>query len=164
MELKARFLEELQELASAEELLIACLPELITAAANPQLSSVFERHLRQTELQSGRIKRVFASLGLRQTLRPCRPMGALIGEASNASVHGWRGSVRDFVLVDVARRIEQFEIAAYTSVVALAEALEYFEAVNLLTQNLVEEQTTTQQLTAIHDEMVARAQETRSGA
>lgn len=60
--------------------------------------------------------------------------------------------------------IEQLEIAAYTSVVALAEALEYFEAVNLLTQNLVEEQTTIQQLTAIHDEMVARAQETRTKA
>lgn len=149
MELKELFLEKLQELASTEQLLVANLPDLITASFNRDLHSIFSTHLKQTEDQSRRIDQAFGSLGIKPCTRPCRPMGALIAEASQISVKRAPGTVRDLAILDIALRIEHSEIAAYLSLIALAQTLNYATAAKLLTQNLEEEQHTAQYLQQI---------------
>lgn len=162
MELKDLFLEKLQELASAEQLLIANLPDLIMASSNPELHSVFAVHLRQTEVQSTRIAETFATLKVKTSTRPCRSMGALIAEASQASVQRSPGQIRDLVILDIALRIEHAEIAAYLSILALAESLDYGAAFKLLTQNLKEEQQTAEHLLRINLHLLEQAPQARS--
>ena len=154
MELKELFLEKLQELASAEQLLVNNLPDLITASFHSELRLAFSTHLRQTENQTHRIDLAFASLGQKTCTRPCKPMGALIAEASQIAVRRAAGTVRDIAVLDIALRIEHSEIAAYLSLIALADSLGYTTASSLLTENLNEEQHTAKRLQEIGDTLL----------
>ena len=151
MELKELFLEKLEEIASAEQLLVANLPDLIHASSNPELRSAFITHLSQTQEQSWRIDEAFASLNLQTSHRPCRPMGALVAVASQVSVQSGSGSIRDLAIVGIALRIEHSEIACYLSAIAVADALNYTAASKLLRQNLAEEEHTADHLQQIGD-------------
>ena len=140
MNLNELFLVKLQELASAEKLLIAGLPELVEAASDAELQAALAEHLKQTEMQADRIEDAFASLRVESQTGTCKPMVALIADASNAAVMEPAGAIRDLAILGAAERVEHFEMAAYFFIISVAKTLGNGDAANLLVENLMEEQ------------------------
>ncbi len=65
--------------------------------------------------------------------------------------------MRDILLTAAARRIEHYEIAGYTSAMALAKGLGQAKVLRLLSQTLVEEEATDQKLASASDAAIAKA-------
>jgi ferritin-like metal-binding protein YciE len=70
--------------------------------------------------------------------------------------------VLDAALIMTAQKVEHYEIAAYGCVCTYAEMLGYEEAHELLGQNLDEEETTDERLTALAESVINVEAETGS--
>ncbi len=159
MNLSELFLQKLKELGSVEKLLIDALPALVAASSDPELQAAFAEHLKQTEAQAKRIEKAFASLRLQSESSTCKPMVALIADASEAALIEPVGLIRDIAILGAATRVEHFEIAAYFSAISLAKTLSYGDAANLLVENLTEEQKAADHLKKISNSLLKRAQD-----
>ena len=88
----------------------------------------------------------------------CEAMRGLVEEAQHSiGEQDGRGPIMDLVIVAGMQRIEHYEIAAYGTDVALAEALGEQEIVDLLTATLEEEKQTDLKLTEVTEEAIMPA-------
>lgn len=156
------FVAKLQELAGAEKLLISGIPALVKASTDAELQAAFAGHLKQTEQQAVRLKDAAASLRLEAEMDICKPMAAMIADASKAALVEPEGVMRDLAMLGAAERVEHFEIAAYSSAISLAKTLGYGDAANLLVENLQEESKAAEHLKKISKTLLRRAQEDAS--
>ena len=159
MGLHELFEEKLQELAGLEKLLLAGLPALVTASTDAELQAAFAEHLKQTEQQASRIEDANTSLCLEPKIEVCKPMVAMVADASKAALVDPAGVIRDLAMLGAAQRVEHFEIAAYSSTISLAKTLGYGDATNLLVENLQEEQKAAEHLKKISKTLLKRAQD-----
>ena len=150
--LKELFIDELRDLYNAESQLIKALPKMAKAANSEELRSGFEEHLEQTKGHVQRIEQIFQTLGEKPTGKKCKAMEGLIAEGSEAIEGGFDGEVMDAALIGAARRVEHYEMAAYSTVVKFGELLGEDEAVNLLEQTLEEETETDEKLMGMVDD------------
>ena len=82
-------------------------------------------------------------------------MRGLVEEAQHEiEEHDEKGPILDLVIVAGMQRIEHYEIAAYGTDVALAEALGEKEVVDLLSQTLEEEKQTDVKLTEVTQKVI----------
>ncbi len=148
MSLENVLIDELRDLYSAENQLVKALPKMAKAAVSPQLKELFTSHLEETKGHVERLKQVFEQLGKKATGEHCNGMEGLIEEGKDAIEKDEEGATKDVCLLGAALRVEHYEIAGYTSVIAIANTLGDKEAVGLLTQNLNEEQAASQKVLA----------------
>jgi ferritin-like metal-binding protein YciE len=148
MSLENVFIDELRDLYSAENQLVKALPKMAKAAVSPQLKDLFTSHLEETKGHVERLKQVFEQLGKKATGEHCNGMEGLIEEGKDAIEKDEEGATKDVCLLGAALRVEHYEIAGYTSVIAIANTLGEKEVVGLLTQNLNEEQVASQKVLA----------------
>jgi ferritin-like metal-binding protein YciE len=150
--LKELFIDELKDLYNAENQLIKALPKMAKAANSEELRNGFEEHLEQTRGHAQRIEQIFQSLNDKPTGKKCKAMEGLVEEGSEVIGEDFEGDVMDAALIGAARRVEHYEIAAYSTVIKFAELLGEDEAVKLLEQTLEEETETDEKLVGIVDE------------
>jgi ferritin-like metal-binding protein YciE len=79
----------------------------------------------------------------------CEAMRGLVEEAEHSIEEQQRGPIMDLVIVAGMQRIEHYEISAYGTDIALAEALGEKEVAALLLETLEEEKQTDTSLTEI---------------
>jgi len=147
--LRELLIDELKDLLDAETQLTKALPKMAKAAMTPELKQGFKEHLQQTEGHVTRLERAFELLDETPGGKTCKAMKGLIAEGEEAIEEKGPESVRDANLIGAAQRVEHYEIAAYGTARALAEALNETEIVNLLTSTLQEESTTDRKLTIL---------------
>jgi ferritin-like metal-binding protein YciE len=83
----------------------------------------------------------------------CEAMRGLVEEAQHEiEEHDEKGPILDLVIVSGMQRIEHYEIAAYGTDVALAEALGEKQVADLLSQTLEEEKQTDLKLTKVTEQ------------
>ena len=83
-------------------------------------------------------------------IRGCQLLGGLVEEAQHSiGEQDGKGPILDLVIVAGMQRIEHYEIAAYGTDIALAEALGEQKVVDLLTATLEEEKQTDLKLTEV---------------
>ena len=140
---------ELQDLHSAEQQIMEVLPEMVSAAHDPDLKQAFTDHLSQTRTHLTRLEQVCEKLGISPEGEPCRGMQGLIEEGRMMIKDGEASAVRDAALISSAQRIEHYEIAAYGSARTFAEKLDEIAAADLLQETLNEEGMTDQHLTRL---------------
>ena len=145
---------ELQDIYNAENQILKALPKMIKAASNPELQSAFEEHLEQTEGQVERLDQVFKLLGVPAKGKKCEGMAGLIEEGKKVMEEDAETSVMDAALIAAAQKIEHYEIASYGCLCTYAEMLGYDQVHELLGQNLDEEETTDQKLTALAENVI----------
>jgi ferritin-like metal-binding protein YciE len=133
------FAEQLNDLRSAEQQLVAALPKMASAAGSDELRRAFEDHLQQTRGHLERIDDVIATSGIATTGSVCKGMAGLIAEGQETISAMGDPTVKDAALIAAAQRVEHYEIAAYGTVRTLADDLGFDEAKDLLDQNLDEE-------------------------
>ena len=142
MSLQDVMLEELRDLYSAENQLLKALPKLAKAAEGEDLKEAFTSHLEQTRAQVDRLKKVFELLDEKPTGKHCNGMEGLIEEGQEAIDEDEEGSLYDVGLIGAAARVEHYEIAGYTAVIAMANGLGLSQISQYLDANLSEEDAT----------------------
>ena len=143
------FLDELKDSYDAEKQLTKALPKLAKAASTPKLRAAFESHLKETEGHIKRLEQVFASLGERAKGKHCDGIAGIIEEGKSVMAEDFDETTMDACLIASGQRAENYEMAAYGTLVAWATAMGHAEAARLLQKNLDEERAADEKLTAL---------------
>lgn len=153
--------QELQDIYHAEGQILQALPKMIKAASHPDLQAAFEEHLEQTRGQVERLEQAFKLLGTPAKAKKCDGMAGLIEEGNKMMEEDAVPAVMDAALIGAAQKVEHYEIASYGTVCTYAEMLGYDQVHDLLGQNLDEEETTDERLTALAESVInVEAEET----
>ena len=142
-------LNELRDIYDAEKQLVKALPKMAKAASSEQLRQAFQGHLEETKSQVERLERAFARLDTRTRGKRCAAMEGLVEEASQMMEEIKIPQILDAALIAGAQKVEHYEIAAYGSVRALAEACGHQDVAQLLDETLEEEKAADQKLNQI---------------
>lgn len=143
------FLEELQDVLSAESQLVNALPQMAEKASSHALKQAFESHLRETESHVTRVEEVFRSLGKNPKSKTCEAMTGLVKEANGIMRLTADDEVMDALLIAAAQKIEHYEIATYGTLCTWAELLNYVDGLQLLKQIIEDEEAADDKLTQI---------------
>jgi len=135
-------LEELREIYSAERIALRAYPRMKKAMQTQALREAVERHVEQTKEQVERLGRVFEMMDAKTRGKTCHSMQGLIEEAQEHIEADLPPELLEVMLVSDLQKIEHFEIAAYGSAKAHAQALGLQEAAGLLDETLNEEKET----------------------
>jgi ferritin-like metal-binding protein YciE len=117
------------------------------AATSPDLRTAFESHLEETRGQIDRLEQVFGLLDERVKGKRCEGIAGIVEEGSSAMGEDFDEATMDAVLIASGQRAEHYEMAAYGTLVAWAQALGEAEAAGLLDQTLNEEKAADEKLT-----------------
>lgn len=157
--LKKLYVDELKDLFSAENQLLKALPKMAKAASSDELQSGFEEHLEQTKVQVQRLEEIFESLDESPKGKKCVGMQGLVKEGSEVMEEGFEDAVLDAGLIGAARRVEHYEMAAYSAVCELAKVLGQTKHASLLEKTLVEEKQTDEKLAKLATDINIKANE-----
>jgi len=157
--LKKLYVDELKDLFSAENQLLKALPKMAKAASSDELRTGFEKHLEQTKVHVQRLEEIFESLDDRPKGKKCVGMEGLVKEGSEVMEEGFEDAVLDAGLIGAARRVEHYEIAAYSSVCEFASVLGQTKHASLLENTLAEEKQTDEKLSDLANEINSQANE-----
>jgi ferritin-like metal-binding protein YciE len=142
-------LNELRDLYDAEKQLVKALPKVAKAASSEQLRQAVEEHLEETKVQVERLEDAFERLDTAARGKRCEAMRGLVEEANEMMEEIRTPQVLDAALIAGAQKVEHYEIAAYGSARALAEACGHQEVAQLLDKTLEEEKAADQKLNEI---------------
>ena len=133
------FIAELRDTYDAEKQLTKALSNLARASSNRKLREAFESHLEETKGQIERLEQVFEHLGEKVRGTHCDAMAGIIEEGKAMMGEDCDEPTMDACLIAAAQRAEHYEMAAYGTLVAWAQAMGHTEAARLLQQTLDEE-------------------------
>ena len=133
------FLHELSDMLDAERNILEALEEQANESSRPDLQKAFESHRQQTEKQVQRLEQVFESLEEEPEETECKGIQGLIAEHDSFKEEDPSENLIDIFNAGAACKVEHYEIAAYTSLINLAQQMGHTKAVKLLNQNLKEE-------------------------
>ena len=143
------FIDELRDTYDAEKQLTKALPKLAKASSNPKLREAFERHLDETQGQIERLEQVFETLNERPRGKHCDGIAGIIEEGKSIMEEGFDETTMDACLIAAGQRAEHYEMAAYGTLVAWAQAMGHTEAANLLQETLDEEKAADEKLSSL---------------
>ena len=147
--LRSLFIDELRDVHHAERQLVKALPKLAKAATSPELRAAIEGHLGETEEQVSRLEQAFELLEESGKPKPCAGMQGIVEEGSDLIEEEDKGAALDAGIIASAQRAEHYEMAAYGTLIAWAEALGEAEVAKLLKKTLDEEKAADKKLTAL---------------
>jgi len=133
------FIDELRDAYDAEKQLTKALSQLAKAASNPKLREAFTTHLEETQGQVRRLEQVFETLDERARGKRCDGIAGIIEEGKAIMEEEFDDAAMDASLIAAGQRAEHYEMAAYGTLVAWANAMGHTEAAKLLQQTLDEE-------------------------
>lgn len=159
--------DEIKDLYSAEKQLVRALPKMAKNASSDELRDALESHLEETENHVSRIEQAFELLDMKPKAKHCVGIAGIIEEASEVLQEDAEDSVMDALIIAGGQRAEHYEIGAYGTVVAWAEALELNEIAELMRQTLDEEKAADKKLSelaeaGINDAATAGAEDQES--
>ena len=143
------FIDELRDTYDAEKQLTKALPKLAKAATNAKLQAAFETHLKETQGQIARLEQVFESLDEKVRGKHCDGIAGIIEEGKSIMEEDFDETTMDACLIAAGQRAEHYEIAAYGTLVAWAQAMGHTEAATLLQQTLDEEKAADKKLSGL---------------
>ena len=152
--LKGLFEEEIRDLYDAERQLVKVLPKIAKSAGSEELRTGLEEHLEATKGHVIRLEQVFESIGAKPKGKNCEAMRGLLAEGQEVIGSSPEGELHDLQLIGTSRRVEHYEMAAYQTVIKLAEAMGNQTAAELLRETLSEEEEADQKLDMMCDDLL----------
>jgi ferritin-like metal-binding protein YciE len=143
------FIDELRDIYDAEKQLTKALTKLAKAASKPQLQQAFESHLEETQGQIERLERVFESLDEKPRGKHCEGIAGIIEEGKAIMEEDFDDITMDACLIAAGQRAEHYEMGAYGTLVAWAQAMGHTDAAKLLQQTLNEEKAADKKLSGL---------------
>jgi ferritin-like metal-binding protein YciE len=146
------FVHKLGVVLKSERNIEKTLPKLQKEAKNPQLAQLFEHHLQETKEHIGNLEQAFEILGEKPKEHPSRVVEGL--EREHRELRDEVGDeLIDFVAAGAGAATEHHEIAAYETLITMAEALGEPEVVHLLEQNFDQERHTLDELKTVSQQL-----------
>lgn len=140
-------LHELGDIYYAENVLVKALPKMADEAKDDELRSGFEQHAEETQGQIENLRKAFEELGEEVSGERCPAIDGIKAEHDEfLKEHETAPEILDMFLTGSGGRTEHYEIAAYTSLITMAESLGEDKVVDLLQENLKQEQETLKKL------------------
>jgi ferritin-like metal-binding protein YciE len=156
--LRELFHTELQDLYSAEKMIIKALPKVAEKVSAPDLKSAINQHLEQTRTHVARLDQIFDQIsGVDREDKKCKGMEGIIKENEELLKKDAEPEVRDAGAISGAQRVEHYEIAAYGTVRTYANLLGQHQWAQLLQQTLDEEKQTDSKLNALAERINVEA-------
>jgi len=150
--LRDLYLEQLQDIYSAESQLVEHLPHFAMKASDSALKQAYSDHLVETKDQ---LNRMVTMISRHSTIKAgghtCKAMAGLLKEGQDALEDAGNSQVIDAHLIAASYRVEHYEIAAYQSAISMAKALNEDEEAKMLEANLSEEVAAAKLLNKIAD-------------
>lgn len=143
------FVDEVRDTYDAERQLTKALPKMAKAATSPELKEAFTSHLEETNGQIERLVKVFELLDEKVRGKRCDGMAGIIEEGSSVMEEDFDEATMDACLIASGQRAEHYEMAAYGTLVAWANALGQSEVAALLQETLDEEKSADQKLSGL---------------
>jgi ferritin-like metal-binding protein YciE len=143
------FVDELRDTYDAEKQLTKALPKMAKAAGSAELRAAFESHLEETRVQIERLEQVFAALEEKARGKHCEGIAGIIEEGKAIMEEDFDDATMDACLIAAGQRAEHYEMAAYGTLFAWAQAMGHSEAAGLLQQNLDEEKAADKKLSGL---------------
>lgn len=143
------FIDELRDTYDAEKQLTKALPKLAKAATDAKLRAAFETHLQETQGQIARLEQVFESLDEKVRGKHCDGIAGIIEEGKSIMEEDFDETTMDACLIAAGQRAEHYEMAAYGTLVAWAQAMGHAGAARLLQQTLDEEKAADKKLSGL---------------
>jgi ferritin-like metal-binding protein YciE len=155
-EFKNLYVEQLQDLYSAEDQLVDALPKMAQAAHSSELRQGFEMHLEQTRAQRDQVEQLITQMGEKAGGHTCKGMKGIIAEGQETMSKHKKSdpAIADAALIAAAQRVEHYEIAGYGTARSLAEMMGEQDAVEVLDRIAQEEGDTDKKLTTLAQELV----------
>lgn len=125
------------------------MQKAVRSATAPALKEGIQLHIEQTQTQIERLEQVMEKMAVKPGRKICEAMRGLVEEAQSSIQEQDKGPIMDLVIVAGMQRIEHYEISAYGTNIALADALGEREVSKLLNETLREEKETDISLTKI---------------
>ena len=147
--LRDAFVDEIKDLYDAEKQLIRALPKMVKAAGSSDLQSAIGAHLEETRGHVDRLEKVFELFDMKPKGVHCAGIAGIIEEGAESLEEDAEEAVMDACIIASGQRAEHYEIAAYGTAVAWAEALDLTEVAGLLTETLNEEKAADRKLSAL---------------
>lgn len=143
------FIDELRDSYDAEKQLTKALPKLAKAATDPELRQAFETHLQETQGHVERLEQVFKSLDEKVQGKHCDGIAGIIEEGASVMEEEFDDTTMDACLIAAGQRAEHYEMAAYGTLVAWAQAMGHTEVADILQQTLDEEKAADKKLSTL---------------
>ena len=149
LEVRDLLVEQLKDAYSAEKQALRCMQQMLRKASAPALRDGIQAHIEETETQIERVEQALEKLDARPGRKVCEAMRGLVEESKHEAEDHDKGPILDLVIVAGMQRIEHYEIAAYGTGIAVAEAVGEREVASLLSTTQEEEKQTDLKLTAV---------------
>lgn len=148
-EVRELLVAQLKDAYSAEKQALRSMQKTVRKASDPALKECITLHIDQSQTQIEKVEQALDSLGARPGRVVCEAMRGLVEEGTHEMEEHEKGPILDLVIVASLQRMEHYEIAAYGTDIALAQALGEGSVVALLEEILAEEKQTDVKLTEI---------------
>lgn len=155
--LRDALIDEVRDLYHAEKQLVKALPRLAKAATSDELRVAIEAHLAETENQVNRLEQVFDLLDEKPRAKMCAGMAGIVEEGSDLLKEGGEDAVLDAGIIATAQRAEHYEISAYGTAAAWADAIGLTDVADLLRETLEEEKSADETLSALAEDGINAA-------
>ena len=150
--LQELYVEQLQDLYSAENQIIKALPKMIEAAQSEELRDALNEHLEVTRNQATRIEKICQELGEKPEKEKCKGMEGVLKEGSDL-LKEVSEEVRDAAIIAAAQRVEHYEMAGYGTARTYASLLGFDEAAGQLEETLEEEKEADEKLSELAEDL-----------
>ena len=154
--LQELYVEQLQDLYSAENQIIKALPKMIEAAQSEGLRDALNEHLEVTRNQATRIEKICQELGEKPEKEKCKGMEGVLKEGSDL-LQEVSEEVRDAAIIAAAQRVEHYEMAGYGTARTYASLLGFDEAAGQLEETLEEEKEADEKLSELAEDLNVEA-------
>ena len=156
--LRELLIEELQDIYSAEDMILSALPKMAEKASSLELRSAFNEHLQQTRGHVQRLDRIFDQMPkVDRKDKKCKGMEGIIKDSKDLISEDAEPEVLDAGMIAGAQRVEHYEMAAYGTARAYASLLGHDDWARLLQQTLEEEKETDARLTRLAERINVEA-------
>jgi len=152
------FIKELQDLYSAENMIIKALPKMIEKTDSAELRSALNNHLEITRGQARRLDQIFDQMrDIDREDQKCKGMEGIIKENEDVVKKDAEPEVRDAAIIAGAQKVEHYEMASYGTVRTWANLLGRRDWAQLLQQTLDEEKEADSELNALSERINVEA-------
>lgn len=134
------FVYELNDMLDAERRILEALQQQEQESDRQDLQRVFSQHRLQTEKQIQRLEQCFEELDEEPEEVECRGIMGLVEEKQAFMQEEPSKELVDLFNMETASKVEHYEIAAYGTLIEMAQKMDEKKALRLLQQNLREEE------------------------
>lgn len=147
--LDEKFKHELGDIYDAEHQFLDAQREMLPKATAPVVRRLLEQHIGQTEQQISVLERAFAALGEEAERIKCQGAAGIVTENKKTLKDvASSAALTDLSIAGGSAKVEHYEIVAYRSLIASAQAMGHTKVATLLQKNLAQEEATAQKIEA----------------